>query len=98
MTHERLAEIKARAEAATPGPWHVNGPYASMDTPTILDDNGGILGRTTHYAWMRENAAFMAAARSDVPDLVAEVERLRAENERLRDALRLFRLASEIQK
>lgn len=78
MTPERLAEIKARAEAATPGPWHVNGPYASMDTPTILDHNGGILGRTTHYAWMRENAAFMAAARSDVPELVAEVERLQS--------------------
>lgn len=53
MTPERLAEIKARAEAATSGPW----------------DDG-----CSHAV----NGEFIAHARQDIPDLVAEVERLRA--------------------
>jgi len=53
MSPDYLAEIAARAEAVTDGPW---GPH---------------LGVTTNV--------FIAHARADVPALLAEVERLRAE-------------------
>lgn len=75
MTPEELAAIKARAEAATPGPWSY---YAS---PT----SGGYKIQGIEKAWFyeatastNENADFITHAREDVPALVAEVERLRA--------------------
>ena len=64
MNKEQLQEIKARAEAAAPGPWGKTG-----DNPMIPDLLFGDRAR--------ENATFIAHARSDVPALCAEVERLR---------------------
>lgn len=87
MTPEQLAAIRARAEAATPGPWMV-------DEGLVWDDGTGececqwyreIRGWTDHgvqceagyLVLSREDAEFIAHARSDIPALVAEVERLR---------------------
>ena len=114
MTPERLAEIEARANAATEGPWswyapepsevyhdladcmcqtsgsewefvgltpaghlhlrheehQINGPDGRSITGNYFDEVGGIL--------VREDRDFMAAARTDVPALVAEVRRLQA--------------------
>lgn len=75
MTPERLAEIKARADAATKGPWKV----AEQDLecwiagPTVVQNQEG--------AFARPNAAFIAHAREDIPDLLAEVERLKSKTE-----------------
>lgn len=90
MGGQRLAEIEARANAATPGPW------SSEDGPRVLDSEGfesitvwvvrglrtATLALIRHmagtYASERDaNAAFIAHARQDVPELVAEVKRLR---------------------
>ena len=70
MTPERLAEIRARAEAATEGPWFgsAGGLYIYGATP------GDEVARTNRPA----DATFIAAARTDVPELVAEVEWLTA--------------------
>jgi hypothetical protein len=77
-----LEAIKARAEAATPGPWKLWGMSVQSDrhgtgevdySQTIaqtLDPDRGL--RTF-------NAQFIAHAREDVPALVVEVERLRKE-------------------
>lgn len=82
MNVKELAEIKARAEAATPGPW--------SDRYVIGDEGGGpkhrvtfrllsgLTGDITGHCRRTPDAAFIAHAREDVPALVAEVERLRA--------------------
>lgn len=72
MTESELQAIEARAEAATEGPWHSEDGLVDMgmDKPTIdliREDN------------CRANADFIAAARTDIPALVAEVRRLREE-------------------
>jgi hypothetical protein len=89
MTPEELQAIKARAEAATPGPWKVEtGSYTGWDW---LIGSSGFDGKnysvhlTTDsihasqlYGDASTDAAFIAAAREAVPELVAEIERLRA--------------------
>lgn len=74
MTPGELAAIKARAEAATPGPWdtvlsrhvvsHADAFRGAPDWP--------LMPKTV------ADATFISHARTDVPALVAEVERLRA--------------------
>lgn len=85
MTTEELAAIKARCEAATPGPWIAKrfDPYRSRaaiyQTPAAQKVNPL---RWQVAAICREaraqDAEFIAHARADIPALLAEVERLRA--------------------
>lgn len=80
---EQLAAIEARANAATPGPWTIgekfrealiDGRPAGDACPIVCAAPANEQG----YAWWKSgNAAFIAAAREDVPALVAEVRRLR---------------------
>ena len=72
MNDEQLQAIKARANAATPGPWECHND----DFVVVLHDG---VWHTISIPDTSPNAAFIAAARADVPALVAEVERLRAE-------------------
>ena len=90
LTPERLKEIKQRAERATKGPWGVRH-LCSGCTPE--DDEGAGLGLELigpPQPWLEgqfaraADAQFCAHARDDIPDLVAEVERLWE----LRDELR----------
>jgi hypothetical protein len=87
MTPEELAEIKARCEKATPGPWCWWGDRFS----------GRGIGQGDEYEFgiqvvvylkgvsTDENADFIAHSRTDIPALVAEVERLRAALEQIID-------------
>lgn len=87
MDDKRLQEIKARAEAATPGPWecrinvgsrfYVNAPSYGVRDFCCL--SGGFE--------RREDAELTAHARTDIPDLIAEVERLREKNEYLKQEI-----------
>ena len=61
---------------AAPGPWYVDGirvdnggPYMGVGGITIFDEGGHTL----------EDAEFIAHARQDIPDLIAELKRLRRE-------------------
>ena len=63
-----LDAIEARAHAATPGPWRPAGP----DGDAVAQ-----MGSARRIRSL-EDAAFIAAARTDVPALLAEVRRLRA--------------------
>ena len=66
----RLNEIEARANAATPGPWEADGSahvLTAGDTPTFVarcadpdESDAGVL-----------DAEFIAHARTDVPDMAA---------------------------
>ncbi len=75
-----LDAIKARAAAATPGPWYVErggehgDPFWAI--AAILRDPYG--DNSLSCGSDREVAEFIAHARTDVPALVAEVERLEA--------------------
>ena len=75
MTDAELDAIEARCRAATEGPWdfdreagEING-YRGSERWLI----GGV--------WMGTDGEFAAAARTDVPALVAEVRRLREDRD-----------------
>lgn len=77
MTKLDLDTIKARCEAATPGPWYASVGDFSTDFGIIhKDPDQG--RRTLAYGLSCDDQIFVAHARTDVPALVAEVERLRA--------------------
>jgi uncharacterized small protein (DUF1192 family) len=93
ITDERLAELTRLVSAAAPGPW-------GYGRALCCDGMGWVEGPTrtvcsfdkesTHvHAVNAVDAEFIAAARQAVPELVAEVRRLRADLARektLRDA------------
>jgi hypothetical protein len=85
MAELDLEAIDAREKAATPGEWRVrphgrtfsitSGQPGSMLIVADVYDDPPDLGGTAG----RPDADFIAAARTDVPALIAEVERLRGE-------------------
>lgn len=93
MTRAALDAIRGRVEAATEGPWHSHDfGYAGEEEPSSIVVHVGRFDHSdlrthdteTAVAWMprwegqeSDNATFIAHARTDVPDLLAEVERLR---------------------
>lgn len=82
MTEEELKVIEARAAAAAPGPWMRNGKTAAGWRIDDADPSRlGIVFILTPTAIVPgdANAAFIAEARDDVPVLIAEVRRLKAE-------------------
>jgi len=82
MRDEQLDEIEARAKAATDGPWDTQawGDWfpgqedENLARSVSRGDDENILVGGPRAIW---DAAFIAAARTDVPELVAEVRRLR---------------------
>lgn len=72
MDAKQLAEIKAREQAATPGPWGYEcfGRYEDHDECILKT------GTDECEISAKEDAEFIAYARTDITALVAEVERL----------------------
>jgi len=82
MTQDELDAIRARAEAATPGPWKgleyfwgING----SDKNLVVRDMGA--GR--HAKENQANQDFIAHAREDIPALLAEIDLLTRANDAL---------------
>lgn len=75
MTPQELDEIRTRCDAATSGPWLIEVDEFGIDVLA----NGRLLSTNTGRESLVsvEEAIFIANARSDIPDLLAEVERLR---------------------
>ena len=71
---KQLEQWKNLASAATPGPWRSR---ESMGAATLTKDSGALLAAGQGF-FEPEDAAFIAAARSAVPALISEIERLRA--------------------
>ncbi|WP_143668323.1 hypothetical protein [Streptomyces sp. f150] len=87
LTPEREAEIRAREGAATPGPWMRDDDQRRLERfvtneSGTLDINFGYLGNNN-----QADTEFVADARSAVPELLAEMDRLRARSEKLETAL-----------
>lgn len=80
MTSEELAAIKARAEAATPGPWkrsdEESGDYYAPGWSVEAPIEVGSMSLAVSID-DKPDAEFIAHARTDVPALVAAVEDLR---------------------
>jgi hypothetical protein len=81
---------RARANAATPGPWTaITSGRANGDHWYVCDDSQGLAMISSDDGINEDqrepDAVFIAAARSDVPALADEVDRLRAENEQLQE-------------
>ncbi|MEU3219986.1 hypothetical protein [Streptomyces sp. NPDC006971] len=82
MSEQRLAEILARAEAATPGPWCADEWEIYQGTeyvPGVSAWIGETCRGTSTPEQDRADASFVAAARTDVPELAAAVQLLAAE-------------------
>ena len=71
MTKKEIEEIKSRLEKASPGPWRV---ASTTDGEYILDCDDWVVAAIFER---KEDTYFVAHAREDIPQLVAEVERLR---------------------
>lgn len=91
MTEQRRNEIRARLEAATPGPWNYDprvgcvAVYSGEKRNCLATDEPFIYykpGVRVRDGWEtdpqhRSDAALIAHAPTDLADLLAEVERLR---------------------
>lgn len=77
----REQEIRAREQAATPGPWESDGAeiYGTLGGVLMIDLWVGETLDIDNQEQSNADAAFIAAARSAVPVLLAEVDRLRAQ-------------------
>ena len=91
MSEARLAEIEARERAATPGPWR---RWVGKLTQSVSVMQGTGRDEVVHWTGFdnshlsgnrRANGAFIAHARQDVPELTAEVRRLRNELAAMKD-------------
>ena len=85
MTNERLEEIAARVNAATPGPWLASTELVGALVQDITDGSGELFCCVNRRDDTDENrekdeadAAFIANAREDVLSLLEEVRRLKA--------------------
>lgn len=88
MDAKYLAEIEARCEAATPGPWVSIFGLKGRIVYDMSGGNGKVIAklRNTKHGNQDSDSAFIARARADIPALLAEVERLTIENLGLKDA------------
>lgn len=97
---DHIEQIKARLERATPGPWEVfeHRDHSGLEAgpPHTEEYLRGYVNRVCGDSeWMRRGVTeqqrndfrFIANAPSDIEFLLAEVERLRIENQGLNDSL-----------
>lgn len=77
MTKQELAEIKARCKAATEGPWD--------DKVTAVYKDNTAIRICADFHNFESDAYFIARARADIPALIAEIERLQADYDRIND-------------
>jgi hypothetical protein len=86
MTEEQLAELEALANAATPGPWNYDGMHDEIIAPRsgdywiVLSECRTAPDETPVDRFGHQfchDFAFIAASRAAVPELIAEVRRLR---------------------
>lgn len=78
LSDERIREIKERCEKATKGPWKhtninsVHGPKSLVCQDYDAEDEKEEERQDNDFR-------FIAHARTDIPDLIAEIERMRGE-------------------
>ena len=76
ITPADLAAMEARCAAATAGPWE----HEWTGYRYAIESRDGVIAKLSEYVTMekeRMDAEFIAASRTDIPRLLAEVRRLR---------------------
>jgi len=93
MDNQELDEIRARCEAATPGPWKfeewnlwVNWGDAERDPVYQIDGPSWSMSNISDALDSKPDAEFIAAARTDIPVLLDHIAALTAELERVSQA------------
>jgi hypothetical protein len=83
---EELKAIEARCEAATPGPWVAtispDGTVAMVDHATLRSDDADeplMIASCDVIGNLDNDADFIAAARTDIPRLLATIEEMAGE-------------------
>lgn len=91
ISEERLAEIRERCEKATPGPWEWD------ERGWTIEGSGKSIVETDCRCYPPEDddASFIIHARTDLPDLLAAYEALKAENAALLKANTPLRWSKE---
>jgi chromosome segregation ATPase len=88
LTPERLSEIEKRCNAATAGPWRYD--YVDGESYCVLAKTNTISDLVCTMAGTAKDcdtADFIAHARTDIPDLLSEIKRLRERDSELTDLL-----------
>ena len=86
-------QIRARAEAATPGPWTHYHEDGDDDCEFYCPSIDGVTVPGHRYpTWLIDatNADFIAHARTDIPDLLAAIGRVLALHEQAADSEGVF--------
>lgn len=86
MSDEKLAKLQALSDAATSPPWEAENslwtgrPYNLQVPHTVngVEVHPLVLGKWSDWAPSQEDMAVLVAARNALPELLAEVRRLRA--------------------
>lgn len=104
MDQAKLDELKALCEAATPGPWFVDVQEEFEDPEKTLylvsfktETNGWMVAASNFW---KADAELFAAARTALPALIAEVERLTvlvSEAQRREDDARTYAAEKDIE-
>lgn len=89
MDAKYLHEIEAREQAATPGQWVIdtNEPFSRQINGIFAEEQEKYVFYHPPYGEdtiSDEDAAFIAHARTDIPELVTEVRSMQIENAQLR--------------
>ena len=87
MDQKYFDEIKAREQAASGEGWAVGTVTGKCDFEILEPGADRVFIAEVYY---HNDADFIAHARTDIPLLLAEVERLTAENAKLKKALELM--------
>lgn len=106
LTPEQVKEILERVEQCAPGPWLYDGDNSVELACPVRPDWGKLMlytsesGADDTAALSKEELAFIAAARTDVPKLCASHEQLRTDLNVINDAYHQMtvRLEQEIER
>lgn len=99
MTDVELAELERLADAATPGPWEANSDHHNNVYVDAM--NQGELGLKVQLLDLNmqgneEDAAFIAASRTAIPALLADLREARASLGEARQLLGRARVGASI--
>lgn len=80
MTTERIKELRELCDKVTPGPWYEYANQGHVFSIQTLNGSGGCILPRSGYEWIRvDDAKFIAASRTAIPELLDEIERLQRE-------------------
>lgn len=79
MTKQRIQELKKLCEQATPGPWEFDGAYPG-EFNLVTSPGNVVIDCDEYYAFCKpDDRAFIATARTALPEALDEIERLQTE-------------------